>query len=604
MAIPVGTGKPYNKHGPETGAVGENDVTGLEGDKDSLPAEDIAELAESDSTRLLQLLENGAPLFDYPGPVLLVAPDKKVIGANPAAMSLVHGIMSGTALSITALVSATLSSGGRPQNMKILDEEAGRTTDITALPVDDGQYVLLLGRDISLDQNLRNALVESRQRYKDLVEISSDFAWETDASGKFVFVSTAGALGYEPDELVGRTADDFVSKLDGIQIVTPFSAKEPSTGIEFRFRRADGSIAELEASAAPLHSEEGEWLGARGVCRDVTEARRRDAALAKARNRERLMAYIVRTIRDELDPKAMMASAARAIARSLASDGCVICRRGADGKLVVAADLGELPEAFLADLLAADAEGLTATMINDPGGPYILTVPTDYHQRINGAVVLWRDHAGGVWNEDDAALMKEVSNQIGIAIEQVASHENLELLSTTDPLTKLLNRRTFQERLDKRLRKKGAGGALVYVDLDNFKLVNDNLGHKKGDEVLLDVAAMLHGSAGKNDMPARLGGDEFVIWFDNADRDQAREKAEHLLEAAGALAKYAVDEKRKVGMSIGIAWVAPGGGVPKENAETLIARADEAMYEIKHGGKNAYTFAPDQGPSGERNDGQ
>ncbi|WP_420403152.1 diguanylate cyclase domain-containing protein [Nisaea sp.] len=564
----------------------------------------MAELAETDSKRLLRLLEDGAPLFDYPGPVLLVDSEKKVVGANPAAMSLVHGILSGTALSITALVSATLSSGGRPQNMKILDEEAGRTTDITALPVDGGQYVLLFGRDISLDQNLRNALVESRQRYKDLVEISSDFAWETDADGKFVFVSTAGALGYEPDELVGRVADDFVSKLDGIQIVTPFRAKEPSTGIEFRFRRADGSVAELEASAAPLHTEEGEWLGARGVCRDVSEARRRDAALAKARNRERLMAYIVRTIRDELDPKAMLASAARAIARSLASDGCVICRRSTSGELVAAAELGDPPETFLADLLAAETKGLTPTTINDPDGAHIIAVPTDYHQRINGAVVLWRDHVGGAWNEDDAALMKEVSNQIGIAIEQVASHENLELLSTTDPLTKLLNRRTFQERLDGRLQKTGAGGALVYVDLDNFKLVNDNLGHKKGDEVLLDVAAMLHGCAGKDDMPARLGGDEFVIWFDNADRDKAREKAEHLLHSAGALAKYAVDEKRKVGMSIGIAWIAPGGGVPAENAENLIARADEAMYEIKHGGKNAYTFAPDPDVSGDGNNGQ
>ena len=165
-------------------------------------------------------------------------------------------------------------------------------------------------------------------------------------NGKFVFVSTSGALGYEPDHLIGRAADDFVSKIDGIQVVTPFTAKEPSTGIEFRFRRADGSIAELEASAAPLHTEDGNWFGTRGVCRDVSEARRRDAALAKARNRERLIAYIVRTIRDEIDPKAMLASAARAIARSLASDGCVICRRTDTGNLTLAVELGYPPKTF------------------------------------------------------------------------------------------------------------------------------------------------------------------------------------------------------------------------------------------------------------------
>lgn len=577
-------------------------MTGLEGGSDSLLGTELTDLAQSDCGRILRLLENGAPLFDYPGPVLLLDAEKKVVGANPGAMSLVHGLMSGTALSITALVSATLSSGGRPQTMKILDEEAGRTTDITALPVDAGTHVLLFGRDISLDQNLRNALVESRQRYKDLVEISSDFAWETDAQGKFVFVSTAGALGYEPDELVGHVADDFVNKIDGIQVITPFNAKEPSTGIEFRFRRADGTISELEASAAPLQTEDGEWLGARGVCRDVTEARRRDAALAKARNRERLMAYIVRTIRDELDPKAMLASAARAIARSLASDGCVICRRDQDGRLMVAAELGAPPAIFMADLLGADAEALTPTTIDDPDGAHILAFPTGYHQQANGAVILWRDNVGGAWNEDDVDLMKEVSNQIGIATEQVSAHESLELLSTTDPLTKLLNRRTFQERLDSSLAKPGAGGALVYVDLDNFKLVNDNLGHKMGDNVLLDVAAMLRGAADKGDMPARLGGDEFVVWFEAADRDKARRKAEHLLEAAGSLAQYAVDENRKVGMSIGIAWIPPGNGLPGESAENLIARADEAMYEIKHGGKNAYTFAPDPETSGDGSD--
>lgn len=578
-------------------------MTQQENSTGAMENQDPGAFAGADLGQILHLLEDGAPLFQYPGPVLLLDREKKIIAANPAAMSLVHGIMSGSALSVIALVSATLSSGGRPQNMKILDEEAGRTTDITALPVDDGAHVLLLGRDISLDQNLRNALVESRQRYKDLVEISSDFAWETDARGTFVFVSTAGALGYEPDELVGHAADDFVSKIDGIQTVTPFNAREPSTGIEFRFRRADGSIAELEASAAPLHSEDGSWLGARGVCRDVSEARRRDAALAKARNRERLMAYIVRTIRDELDPKAMLASAARAIARSLASDGCVICRRNDAGGLMLAAELGDAPEAFLAGLLASGAETLAPATLTDAEGVNILAYPTGYHQKANGAVILWRDTIGGAWNEDDSDLMKEVSNQIGIAIEQVASHENLELLSTTDPLTKLLNRRTFQQRLDDRLAKAGEGGALIYVDLDNFKLVNDNLGHQMGDKVLLDVAAMLHDAAGKQDMPARLGGDEFVIWFDGAGREAARTKAEELLKAATTLARYAVDETRKVGMSIGIACIGGQPYAPSENAESLVARADEAMYEIKHGGKNAYAFAKDPEDSGDRSDG-
>ena len=93
------------------------------------------------------------------------------------------------------------------------------------------------------------------------------------------------------------------------------------------------------------------------------------------------------------------------------------------------------------------------------------------------------------------------------------------------------------------------------------------------------------------------------IWFDGAGREAARTKAEELLKAATTLARYAVDETRKVGMSIGIACIGGQPYAPSENAESLVARADEAMYEIKHGGKNAYAFAKDPEDSGDRSDG-
>ena len=151
--------------------------------------------------------------------------------------------------------------------------------------------------------------------------------------------------------------------------------------------------------------------------------------------------------------------------------------------------------------------------------------------------------------------------------------------------------------------KVSQGGALLYLDLDNFKLVNDTLGHQAGDKVLLDVAAMLQDAAGKQDMSARLGGDEFVIWLDNADRDAARGTAENLLKAADILSQYALNEPRALGLSIGIACIDSKPKAPSHNAESLIAHADEAMYEIKHGGKNAYAFAKGLETSGDRSDG-
>ena len=94
-------------------------------------------------------------------------------------------------------------------NPLVLNRGAGTTDlafDVAILPWGDGASVLVLARDITLERSLRAALIESRQRYKDLVEAASDFAWETDAQGRFTFVSSGGALGYSAAELVGAAA--------------------------------------------------------------------------------------------------------------------------------------------------------------------------------------------------------------------------------------------------------------------------------------------------------------------------------------------------------------------------------------------------------------
>src|SRR3546814_12535032 len=87
---------------------------------------------------------------------------------------------------------------------------AERAFDVVVLPWASGTVALLLGRDVTLERSLRAALVESRQRYKDLVEISNDFAWETDGEGRFAFVSPRGALGYPAPALVGRPAHELL----------------------------------------------------------------------------------------------------------------------------------------------------------------------------------------------------------------------------------------------------------------------------------------------------------------------------------------------------------------------------------------------------------
>jgi len=545
-------------------------------------------IADGDSiAELIHMIEHGV-LADHPGPVLLVGIDGTVSARNLPAAPLEHRLRTEGLPAVTAMVAA-VTAGTGSQNFKVSDDDTGGTVDLAAIPV-NRRLAMLIGRDVSLDQNLRTALVDSRQRYKDLVEISSDFAWETGPTGLFVFVSTAGALGYDPDELVGRPAERFLVVPEAMAVVSPFVAREPLQGIEVRFRCADGSVATLEASAAPLFDDRGRWSGARGVCRDVTEARMRDAELARARGRERLTTYIVRTIRDEIEPDRMLDAAAQALTRALSADGCALFRIVPGAGLDLAVRVGhEVPERVVDDLREAivDSRGPVLAEIDEGSA---LAHQLSYHQEMNGTVVLWRAGAAAAWDDEEVGLLVEVADQLGIALQQVAAHEHLRVLSSTDAMTGLLNRRAFDDALAARLEQQdGRFGTLVYVDLDNFKKVNDTRGHQVGDRALIHLAAILKRQAGPDDLVARLGGDEFALWLEGVGAAGAALRAEALLEAGQELLAYSGDDAHPIGLSIGMAVREPGSD---ETREAVIARADAVMYEIKHGGKGWYRLAP------------
>jgi diguanylate cyclase (GGDEF)-like protein len=129
---------------------------------------------------------------------------------------------------------------------------------------------------------------------------------------------------------------------------------------------------------------------------------------------------------------------------------------------------------------------------------------------------------------------------------------------------------------------------LMYVDLDNFKHVNDTRGHQAGDDLLQMVRAILVQQTRPTDLVARLGGDEFAVWLHNADLTIGERRANQFLERTRELIGYSGSPDRPIGMSIGIAvWVAG-----PENMEQLLARADAAMYVAKRGGKGAFSVAP------------
>jgi diguanylate cyclase (GGDEF)-like protein len=190
-------------------------------------------------------------------------------------------------------------------------------------------------------------------------------------------------------------------------------------------------------------------------------------------------------------------------------------------------------------------------------------------------------------------LLMRVHNMLEVRLLHEATRKHgkiLEALALTDPLTGLANRRLLAERLSMAIvhaRRNTSTMAVVYLDLDGFKQINNTLGHDAGDVLLKMVAARLTATVREEDTVARLGGDEFVImlWHISSPDDAPTV----VLKVIQAVTQpYVLDDQTvRVTSSAGVG-IYPLHG---EDADTLMKSADQAMYEAKRAGKNAYRIA-------------
>lgn len=157
--------------------------------------------------------------------------------------------------------------------------------------------------------------------------------------------------------------------------------------------------------------------------------------------------------------------------------------------------------------------------------------------------------------------------------------DHLESLSITDPLTKILNRRGFQEAMRLTLtnaRRHLETGMLAFIDLDNFKEINDAYGHEVGDEVLRQVGARLNQDCRRTDYVARLGGDEFAILFVRADQVPTRARAIEVRKALNPLTVKIGTLNLDISASFGLEQYGP-----TSTSKELLRRADRSMYKDK-----------------------
>jgi diguanylate cyclase (GGDEF)-like protein len=180
---------------------------------------------------------------------------------------------------------------------------------------------------------------------------------------------------------------------------------------------------------------------------------------------------------------------------------------------------------------------------------------------------------------DVQRLIDEISRLRGQVAQLQDRVEQLDHLAHQDSLIDLPNRRGFLrelERLIARVSRYDTTAAMLFVDLDGLKTINDSCGHRAGDQALIQVADLLESGVRKSDVVARIGGDEFGILLENAGEPSAHETAARLIEMIAACDFTHDGEPLPLSVAIGVGMIDAS-----DSAETVMARADEQMYRRK-----------------------
>jgi len=427
----------------------------------------------------------------------------------------------------------------------------------------------------------RRALRLSEARFRALSELASDLVRIVDGEGiiRYASPSHQRLLGYAPDDLLGRTVFDLMHPDDVLSAQTQASVQRRDIGAAvtytFRIRHADGSWRWQEAVSSN-HLDDPAVRGFIVNGRDITERRQMEEALQAREDRYRsLFAH---------HPDAVFAL-------------------GLDGALTSAnAACAVLSGYTVEELLALSFPTLIAPEDRERGGGHFIRAVAGEPQH-DVALRLRRQDG------DDRAISVTaipivvdgaVVGVYGIAKDvtaHTAAQRALRHQATHDALTDLPNRAQLRDRLA-RAWAAGTPPALLLLDLDGFKDVNDTFGHDQGDALLREVARRLRGAVRRGDTVARLGGDEFAVALPGADAAGAERVARAIrtaLDAPFQVGSHVLPIDASVGIALAPAS-ADGAAL-----DTLLRHADVAMYAAKRGrlGQQVYdpaldTYSPER----------
>lgn len=463
-----------------------------------------------------------------------------------------------------------------------------RVKVLSRLP--NGRVRQLIGviRDITVQSASNEQLKTSEQRYRLLAENISDVIWSTDPGFRLNYISPSlkPLLGYDPEELIRRGFTDIVAGDEYHQFmgqVLKYLAPLVGDPVEAQRLQKDGFYREItfdcitaegrkcptELRLSLMWGAQREFLGLLGIARDITEQRRTE-------NRLRMAATVFEN-----------------------TTGAILVTDPAGYVVQVNENFSQITGYSAEEILDETPRLLESNVHDERFYPGILRTLRE-QGRWEGEI--WQRRKDGeqfpAWagitavHDNEGDLVSYVCFFVDIS-ERKASEARIESLAYYDSLTGLANRTLFQDRLRTALQlaeKRDEWVAVLFLDLDRFKPINDTLGHAAGDAMLKEVARRLRECVRDSDTVARMGGDEFTMLLPGLDdREAALNSGIHVAEKIlAALAPAFTLQEREffISASIGLALY-PQDGV---EVSSLLKNADTAMYHAKAAGKDTFQF--------------
>lgn len=408
-----------------------------------------------------------------------------------------------------------------------------------------------------------------------ILDYNTDWIWEVDAQGRYTYSSNACRvlLGRPPEDVVGRTPFDFMPDGEQQRVMRIFqqyaSTHSAFRGLVNRNVRPDGSIVVLETSGVPLFNPAGEFVGYRGIDRDITDIGERYLQLEAVCDFVPVPLCIV-----DVQRRFVMANQALAAVLGMATSAI-------EGQ-PVGQFLPGLDACLVASFAALDTLGSEAQPELEIGARWfhltITTLPDDPRDRPRLSVAM-----------TDITAQKNVEQELARMNRQLARH------AYEDYLTGLFNRRHLDSVLRTELaraHRAGAPTSLLMLDLDHFKQYNDRFGHQAGDECLRLVADKIATVISrKGDCLGRFGGEEFMAVLPHTPPEGAHAVALRLQQAMrGLQMPEGAQPASGITLSAGVATLYPDVSRQPFDADSaascLLQAADQALYRAKSAGRN------------------